>query len=157
MVIKVRQLRHLKELNLDIKFNQETFDIELKVSPDGFFEIETTKTQSEKLQQRLFLRLKTYPRDLFWNTRYGIDYLNTVFGKNRPKSSVDVVLRNEIMKEPMVQSIEHFESYIQNYSYACEFTVKLRYEEEITTFFILTNENGVTLTNQDGDRLVALL
>ena len=142
---------------MDIKFNQETFDIELKVSPDGFFEIETTKTQSEKLQQRLFLRLKTYPRDLFWNTRYGIDYLNTVFGKNRPKSSVDVVLRNEIMKEPMVQSIEHFESYIQNYSYACEFTVKLRYEEEVTTFFILTNENGVTLTNQDGDRLVALL
>lgn len=142
---------------MDIKFNQESFDIELNVSPDGFFEIETTKTQSEKLQQRLFLRLKTYPRDLFWNTRYGIDYLNTVFGKNRPKSSVDVVLRNEIMKEPMVQSIEHFESYIQNYSYACEFTVKLRYEEEVTTFFILTNENGVTLTNQDGDRLVALL
>ena len=142
---------------MDIKFNQESFDIEFNVSPDGFFEIETTKTQSEKLQQRLFLRLKTYPRDLFWNTRYGIDYLNTVFGKNRPKSSVDVVLRNEIMKEPMVQSIEHFESYIQNYSYACEFTVKLRYEEEITTFFILTNENGVTLTNQDGDRLVALL
>ena len=142
---------------MDIKFDQQTFDIVLEEGGDGLVDLAITQSPAEDLMQRLFLRLKTYPRDLFWNTNYGIDYLNTVFGRNRPKSSVDIILRNEINKEPMVESIDYFESEIFNYSYACKFRVKVINEPTIATYYILTNENGVILTNQNGDRLTALI
>ena len=140
---------------MDIKFDQRTFDIELVVDGENMVDIAITEDSTEDLMQRLFLRLKTYPRDLFWNQGCGIDYLNTVFGRNRPKSSVDIIIRNEINKEPMVESIDYFESEIFNYSYACKFRVKVIDEPTILTYYILTNENGVILTDQDGNRLTA--
>lgn len=140
---------------MDIKFDQKAFDIVLRVDGDGKIDLAITDSSSEDLMQRLFLRLKAYPRDLFWDVNYGIDYLNTVFGKNRPKSTVDIVLRNEILKDVMVESIDYFESEVVNYTYACQFRVKVRDEETLSTYYILTNENGVILTNQDGDRLTA--
>lgn len=140
---------------MDIKFDQQTFDIVLEEGGDGLVDLAITQSPAEDLMQRLFLRFKTYPRDLFWNINYGIDYLNTVFGRNRPKSSVDIILRNEINKEYMVESIDYFESEIFNYSYACKFRVKVIDEPTLLTYYILTNENGVILTDQDGNRLTA--
>ena len=142
---------------MDIKFDQQDYDIVLEAGSDGLVDLAITNNDPDDLMQRLFLRLKTYPRDLFWNINYGIDYLNSVFGRNRPKSSVDVVIRNEISKEPMVESIEYFESEIFNYSYACKFSVKVRYSEEVVIYYILTNENGVILTNENGDVLTSRL
>ena len=142
---------------MDILFDQQTFDVVLVEDGGGLVDLDTTKSSAEDLMQRLFLRLKAYPRDLFWNINYGIDYLNTVFGKNRPKGTVDIILRNEILKEPMVEVIDYFESEIFNYTYACKFRVKLRAEPTIVTYYILTNENGVILTNESGDRLTANL
>lgn len=142
---------------MDIKFDQQSFDISLVEDGSGLVDLDITKSPADDLMQRLFLRLKTYPRDLFWNINYGIDYLNSVFGKNRPKSTVDIILRNEISKEPMVASIEYFESEIFNYTYACKFRVRVINEPTILTYYILTNENGVILTNQDGDRLTTTI
>lgn len=142
---------------MDIKFDQQTFDIVLEEGGDGLVDLAITQSPADDLMQRLFLRLKTYPRDLFWNINYGIDYLNSVFGKNRPKSTVDIILRNEISKEPMVASIDYFESEIFNYTYACKFRVRVINEPTILTYYILTNENGVILTNQDGDRLTTTI
>ena len=142
---------------MDIKFDQQAFDIVFVEDGSGMVDLDITNTSADDLMQRLFLRLKTYPRDLFWNINYGIDYLNTIFGKNRPKGTVDIILRNEINKEPMVASIDYFESEIFNYTYACKFRVRGINEPSILTYYILTNENGVILTNQDGDRLTASL
>ena len=142
---------------MDIKFDQQDFDIVLIEDGGGLVDLDVTDTPAEDLMQRLFLRLKTYPRDLFWNINYGIDYLNTIFGKNRPKGTVDIILKNEINKEPMVESIDYFESEIFNYTYACKFRVRVIDEPTILTYYILTNENGVILTNQDGDRLTATI
>lgn len=142
---------------MDIKFDQQSFDISLIEDGSGLVDLDITTSSADDLMQRLFLRLKTYPRDLFWNINYGIDYLNSVFGKNRPKSTVDIILRNEISKEPMVASIDYFESEIFNYTYACKFRVRVINEPTILTYYILTNENGVILTNQDGDRLTATI
>lgn len=142
---------------MDIKFDQQSFDISLIEDGSGLVDLDITKSPADDLMQRLFLRLKTYPRDLFWNINYGIDYLNSVFGKNRPKSTVDIILRNEISKEPMVASIDYFESEIFNYTYACKFRVRVIDEPTILTYYILTNENGVILTNQDGDRLTTTI
>ena len=142
---------------MDIKFDQQAFDIVFVEDGSGMVDLDITNSSADDLMQRLFLRLKTYPRDLFWNINYGIDYLNTIFGKNRPKGTVDIILRNEINKEPMVASIDYFESEIFNYTYACKFRVRVINEPSILTYYILTNENGVILTNQDGDRLTASL
>lgn len=142
---------------MDIKFDQQSFDISLIEDGSGLVDLDITKSPADDLMQRLFLRLKTYPRDLFWNINYGIDYLNSVFGKNRPKGTVDIILRNEISKEPMVASIDYFESEIFNYTYACKFRVRVINEPTILTYYILTNENGVILTNQDGDRLTTTI
>lgn len=142
---------------MDIKFDQQTFDIVLVEDGSGLVDLDITESSADDLMQRLFLRLKTYPRDLFWNIGYGIDYLNTIFGRNRPKGTVDIILRNEISKEPLVDSIEYFESEIFNYTYACTFRVTLIDEPTTLTYYILTNENGVILTNQDGDRLTATI
>ena len=142
---------------MDIKFDQQAFDIALVEDGSGLVDLDITIDSADDLMQRLFLRLKTYPRDLFWDINYGIDYLNSVFGKNRPKGTVDIILKNEINKEPMVSSIDFFESEIFNYTYACKFRVSVINEPTILTYYILTNENGVILTNQDGDRLTATI
>lgn len=139
---------------MDIKFDQQAFDIVL-VESNGLVDLDITQDPADDLMQRLFLRLKAYPRDLFWNINYGIDYLNTIFGKNRPRSTVDIIIRNEIQKEVMVESIDYFESEVFNYSYACKFRVKVIDEPTLITYYILTNENGVILTNSNGDRLTA--
>lgn len=142
---------------MDIKFDQQSYDIVLEVDGDNMVNLALLDDDAEILMQRLFLRLKTYPRDLFWNINYGIDYLNDVFGKNKPRNSVDAVIRNEIMREPLVTQIISFESEIKDYNYACKFTVKTRSIDKLLTYYILTNENGVILTNEDGDVLTAFL
>lgn len=142
---------------MDIKFDQQSYDIVLEVDGDNMVNLAFLDSDAEILMQRLFLRLKTYPRDLFWNINYGIDYLNDVFGKNKPRNSVDAVIRNEIMREPLVTQILSFESEIKDYNYACKFTVKTRSIEKLLTYYILTNENGIILTNEDGDVLTTFL
>ena len=142
---------------MDIKLDHQDFDIVLVEDGSGLVDLDITIDSADDLMQRLFLRLKAYPRDLFWNINYGIDYLNTIFGKNRPKGTVDIILKNEINKEPMVESIDYFESEIFNYSYACKFRVRVIDEPTILTYYILTNENGVILTNENGDRLTAAI
>ena len=142
---------------MDIKFDQQEYDIVLFEDGDGNLDLKLTEDDAEELMQRLVLRFKTYPRDLFWNVNYGIDYLNSVFGKNRPKTTVDIIVKNEILKEPMVEKIENFESEIINYSYSCKFSVKLRYEEVVSNLYLLTDENGLILTNEDGKSLASAL
>lgn len=142
---------------MDILFDQITQDILLVEDSEGRLDFSFLEDESNILVQRLFLRLKTYPRDLFWNVGYGIDYLNDVFGKNKPKTSVDVVIRNEIIKEPMVNFIESFESEVMNYNYRCKFTVKVNETERLYTYYILTNEDGVILTNESGDVLTSTI
>jgi hypothetical protein len=142
---------------MDIKFDQQEYDIVLFEDGDGNLDLKLTEDDAEDLMQRLVLRFKTYPRDLFWNVNYGIDYLNSVFGKNRPKTTVDIIVKNEILKEPMVEKLESFESDIINYSYSCKFSVKLRYEEVVSNFYLLTDENGLILTNESGESFISAI
>ena len=92
-----------------------------------------------------------------WNTGYGIDYLNDVFGINKSQIVVDTIIKEEIRKEPMVASIIFFESQLVNYTYACKFSVYLKEEQKTVTYYILTNENGLDITNENGDVLTLKL
>lgn len=135
---------------MDLKFDQTVQDLVLSVDGSGAFDIALTRDTEDDLSQRLFVRFKTYKKDLFWNLGYGIDYLNKVFGVNRPKSSVDAILISEIKKEPLVEELVSFESTNKNYTYSCKFTVKSKIEGKVSTFHILTDENGFTLSNEEG-------
>ena len=64
---------------MDIKFDQQYHDIVLE-SVGGLVDLSLVESAPDILMQRLFLRLKTYPKDLFWNINFGIDYLHDIFG-----------------------------------------------------------------------------
>lgn len=134
---------------MDIYFKQDIMDL---VFNDG--DLVITSTTQEDLMQRLFTRFKTYIMDLYWNQGYGIDYLNNVFGDNRRKSSVDLIVRSEILKEELVAELMDFESSIINYSYSCKFTVRSVVEEQIITYYILTTENGVIISDENNNEML---
>lgn len=134
---------------MDIYFKQDILDL---VFNDG--DIVITATTEEDLMQRLFTRFKTFKSDLYWNQGYGIDYLNNVFGDNRRKSSVDLIVRSEILKEELVAELMDFESSIINYSYSCKFTVRSVVEEQIITYYILTTKNGVIISDENNNEML---
>ena len=134
---------------MDIYFKQDIMDL---VFNDG--DLVITSTTEEDLMQRLFTRFKTFSKDLYWNQGYGIDYLNNVFGDNRRKSSVDLIVRSEILKEELVAELMDFESSIINYSYSCKFTVRSVVEEQIITYYILTTENGVIISDENNNEML---
>lgn len=134
---------------MDIYFKQDIMDL---VFNDG--DLVITSTTQEDLMQRLFTRFKTHTKDLYWQQNYGIDYLNNVFGDNRRKSSVDLIIRSEILKEELVAELMDFESSIINYSYSCKFTVRSVVEEQIITYYILTTENGVVISDENNNEML---
>lgn len=142
---------------MDIFFNPQRQDIEFVDLGNNEVDIAIINTSVDDLMQRLYLRFKTFKRDLMWNTGYGIDYLNDVFGINKSQIVVDAIIKEEIRKEPMVSSITFFESQLVNYTYACKFTVSLKEEQKTVTYYILTNENGLDITNENGDVLTLKL
>lgn len=138
---------------MDILFDQKSYDIELVTVGENVVDLAVVTSSADTLMQRLYLRFKTYKRDLWWSLSYGIDYLNEVFGMNKPIRSVDVIIQNEILREPMVASLVSFESEVINYTYNCKFTVSVVNEPETITYYILTNENGAVLTDENGNQL----
>ena len=142
---------------MDIFFNPQRQDIEFVDLGNNEVDIAIINNPVDDLMQILYLRFKTFKRDLMWNTGYGIDYLNDVFGINKSQIVVDTIIKEEIRKEPMVSSITFFESQLVNYTYACKFTVSLKEEQKTVTYYILTNENGLDITNENGDVLTLKL
>lgn len=109
----------------------------------------------DEVIQRLFIRFKTFKREWFWNELYGIDYLNDVFGKGRSKFSVDMIIQNAILDEPLVLRIDYFTSEIVNYRYSCAFRLQTVEGDIKSTIYLLVNEDGIQLTNENGRKLAA--
>ena len=138
---------------MDILFDQTTYDISLVDVDTNLVDLAIVTNSVDQLMQRLYLRFKTYKRDLWWSQSYGVDYLNEVFGMNKPKRSVDIIIQDEILKEPMVDKLLNFESEIINYAYHCKFTVSVINEPQVITYYILTTETGAVLTDESGNQL----
>lgn len=135
---------------MDLFIDQSTKDLVL--SGGDFLMVDN---QLDQLAQRLFIRFKTFKRDLFWNKTYGIDYLNKVFGINIPKGTVDALFQSEIISEPMVKELVSYTSTVSNYSYNCNFKVKLNETDTVITFYVLQNGDGMTLLDESGNKLTA--
>lgn len=130
---------------MDIFYDQEAKDFVLSGG-----DIKMVSDLVEQLSQRLYIRLKTFKGELFWDRSKGIDYLNQVFGISRPKTTVDSILQQEILSEPMVSQITSFNSQISNYNYNCTFSVKLKEQEIVITYYILQTDSGMNLLDSSG-------
>ena len=129
--------------------------MDIRLTPTGLdftTDLSLTESRVEKVAQRLYVRFKTQLGTWFFNTDYGVDYLGSILGKGRTKLSIDAIIRSEILKEVFVDSILSFESSISDRKYTCRFTVKavgIVGSGEVLSF--LLNENGLLLTDQDGN------
>lgn len=78
--------------------------------------------------QRLTIRLRTWLGEWFINTTYGVPYATRILTKVASKTTVDNILREQILDEPGVLQIEKFTSSFDPSSrtYSCEFSVLTR-------------------------------
>lgn len=134
---------------MDIYFNQKTFDIDIV---DG--DMTSITTDEDLLIQRLYNKFKTFRRDLFWNITYGIDYMNDIYGINMARNIVDLIFQNEIRKEPLVSELISFTSDIDRGTYSCKFEVKTLKRVGTITYYILSNEKGIFIENEDGNNIL---
>lgn len=139
---------------MDIFLDQVSKDIILDTNLD-LVDLLVTEDDAEQLMQRLFIRFKTYIRDLWWDKNVGIDFLNTFFGINKKKYVLDALIKKEIKSEVMVSYFDEdaFSSVVEDYNYSCKFRVKVANSETLTTYFFITNESGLILSDQDGNML----
>ena len=135
---------------MDILFNQLTKDI----SFTDDFDLNITDDSASEATQRLYIRFKTFARDLIWNESYGIDFINDVFGKSRPKNTIDLLFQNEIQKEEMVLEITDYTSTLENYTYSCFFNVKIAEDVAIERFYLLLNEKGIKITDENNKSIL---
>ena len=135
---------------MDILFNQLTKDI----SFTDDFDLDITGDSISEATQRLYIRFKTFARDLIWNESYGIDFINDVFGKSRPKSTIDLLFQNEIQKEEMVLEITDYTSTLENYAYSGFANASIAAHQAIVSVYVLVNETAIKNTDDDNTSII---
>lgn len=87
-----------------------------------------THKAQDVVAQRLTIRLRTFLGEWFLDTTYGVPYLSRILVKNVSKTTVDNILREEILNEPGVLEIQKFSSTFDAGTrlYSCSFIVLTR-------------------------------
>lgn len=118
-----------------------------------------TETLDEKVAQRLVVRLRTYVNTWFLDLDYGVDWFGKVFGKGRSRLAVDTLLKTEILKELYVNNIISYQSTLVGRQYSATFSVKLIdvTVPTVVTLSLLVNEDGVQITDENGNPLLTNL
>lgn len=90
-------------------------------------ECPTTGDLVDVVIQRLYIRLRTFLGEWFLNEEYGIPWLERILGQKTQKSTVDMILQGEILKETGVQQVIEFKSTLDNplRVYSCSFRVRI--------------------------------
>ena len=135
---------------MDIKLNSGNLEFS-----GGDFKL--TSTYEDSVAQRLFIRFKTHLGKWFLNIDYGVDYFGNIFGKNISKNKVDMLIRDQISKEPKVEKITSFQSIIDRNTrkYICNFTVKIVALNQVQSYQIVTTQNGLSLLTEN-DKLITV-
>lgn len=121
---------------------------------NGAFQL--TSDHLESVAQRLYIRLKSTKFKWFWNIEYGVDWFGKVFGKTKNKTRIDLLLKQEIMKEKWVESITSFSSNIDRYTrvYSCTFKAKVIGITQEQEYFVITTQNGFIITTDNKKSIV---
>lgn len=133
--------------------------MDIKLTSNGIdFSRDFVLTESliEKVAQRLSVRFKTHVNTWMLDLEYGVDWLGSVFGKGRSKAAVDALLTGEILKERYVNSITSFQSTLIGRVYILTFSVKVIDQgvQEVVTLSLLLDQNGLQITDENGNPLV---
>ena|ERR1700712_5401761 len=111
---------------MDIRLDSDDGDavfINGPLTVDGI----TYKAQ-DVVAQRLTIRLRTWLGEWFLDTTYGVPYIQRILVKNVSKTTVDNILREEILSEIGVLEIQNFTSSFDagTRQYSCSFVVLTR-------------------------------
>lgn len=114
-------------------------------------DLQLTTDYFDSVAQRLYIRLKSNYGKWFLDTTYGVDYYGKIFGKVRNKTRIDLLIKDEILKDSNVVRITRFISTIDNRTrnYSCDFTVQLVGIAAETQYRIITTQNGFALLTQN--------
>lgn len=107
---------------MDIKLNG--YDATFVNGPD--ISSMVVNKQADVVAQRLTIRLRTFLGEWFLNTEYGVPYFERILRKGVNKTTVDNILREQILEEAGVLEIVSFNSEFNPSarSYSCNFQVK---------------------------------
>lgn len=89
-------------------------------------ECPTTTDAVDRTAQRLYIRLKTFFGEWWWDTTYGVPWLEKILGYKVRKQTVDMILQEQILLENGVIEIVSFNSSLDNSTraYTCSFRVR---------------------------------
>lgn len=90
-----------------------------------------TTTPSQKMAQKIKIKLLTFRGEWFQDTTYGVPYWQEILGHKVAKSRVDMLFQEAILEEEGVTEIINFKSSITNRTYSLE--VKIRIYDGSTT------------------------
>lgn len=101
-------------------------------------ECPTTGDRVDVVIQRLYIRLRTFLGEWWLNVEYGVPWLERILGQKGNKSTVDMVIQEQILAEAGVAQISYFTSSYDNPSrtYSCSFRVKTITGQESSTITI---------------------
>lgn len=134
---------------MDLSYSEETRDLVL-VNGD----LDFCHDIVQLVMQRLFVKFKTFNRELFWDKNYGIDYLKNVFGRNKQIQTIDAIYKKEILEEKFVLELLDYQSQVKDYSYQASFKVRVDNRDgSVVNFYILQTEDGVNILDDSGNTL----
>jgi hypothetical protein len=99
-----------------------------KETNDALFingQVLTTFEDTDVVAQRLSIRLLTFKGEYGFDLNFGVPYWQRILGFKIPKSDVDYIYQQEILKEERVKEITFFESTLTNKVYSVNFRVLL--------------------------------
>ena len=117
----------------DIKLDLLTGDLDL-VEVDGVKNLVLTNPIIETVEQRLFIKLRTFQGEWFMNTDFGIPYFQLILVKGVTQAVVDSIIKREILATQGVVSIIEYTSSLDTATrkYEAQFLVKEASGEQIT-------------------------
>lgn len=107
---------------MDLQLDQKTHDL---VFINGECPVTTGLVNS--VTQRLIIRLRTFFSEWFIDTTYGVPWLQRVLGHKINRSSVDIIIQENILKDEYVSQVVSFSSSLDELTrtYRCQFRVRV--------------------------------
>jgi len=90
-------------------------------------ECPTTGDLIDVVIQRLYIRLRTFLGEWFLNVEYGVPWLERILGHKVEKSTVDMIIQQQILEEDGVKQVLEFNSTldVSARNYSCSFRVRI--------------------------------
>lgn len=111
-----------------------------------------TSDLPSKVSQRLFINLKSNKGYWFLDRTYGVDWINSIFGKRKTKNSIDTILQNVVYADKYVLEIISWDSDVTSKKYTCTFSVKISgIDEDVVSVRLLANELGFIIEDSEGN------